>query len=56
MQLTEEGFGMLTREVVNLARDHCCGRLVSVLEGGYALAATAASVETHLLVLMDSQI
>ena len=56
MQLTEEGFGMLTREVVNLARDHCCGRLVSVLEGGYALAATAASVETHLRVLMDSQI
>jgi acetoin utilization deacetylase AcuC-like enzyme len=52
IQLTEDGFATLTREVMQSARDHCRGRLVSVLEGGYAFEATAASVEAHLQVLM----
>jgi acetoin utilization deacetylase AcuC-like enzyme/formylglycine-generating enzyme required for sulfatase activity len=53
MQVTTEGFGRLTRIVRGIA-DQCCeGRLVSVLEGGYGLQGLAASVETHLRVLMD---
>ena len=55
IQLTEKGYETLTWEVMQMARDHCCGRLVSVLEGGYAFEATAASVETHLQVLMTPQ-
>ena len=51
--LTEEGFGDLTREVLEIAEDHSCGRVVSVLEGGYDLEATAAAAATHLQVLME---
>ncbi len=53
MKVTTEGFGKLSRTVKQIA-DRCCqGRLVSVLEGGYGLDGLAASVETHLRVLMD---
>ena len=52
LQLTEQGFENITREVVQLAQDHCQGRLVSTPEGGYDFNATAASVEAHLQVLM----
>lgn len=54
MQLTEAGFADLTREVVSLAADHCQGRLVSVLEGGYDLESLAASCAAHLRVLLDA--
>lgn len=53
MRVTTEGYGKLSRIVKGIA-DQCCeGRLVAVLEGGYGLAGLAASVETHLRVLMD---
>ena len=52
MQLTEEGFGSLTRMVRDVADARCAGRVVSVLEGGYHLAALAASVEAHVNALM----
>jgi acetoin utilization deacetylase AcuC-like enzyme len=54
MQLTETGFAELTREVVSLATDHCQGRLVSVLEGGYDLESLAASCAAHLRVLLEA--
>ena len=53
MELGEEGFAALTHEVLSMAADHCQGRLVSVLEGGYDLKALAASAEAHLRVLME---
>ena len=52
MHLTEHGYERLTETVVELARDHCEGRLVSLLEGGYDHQATAASVVVHLQTLM----
>ena len=52
MELSDQGFAEMTREVVGMAADHCQGRLVSVLEGGYDLQALATSVEVHLQVLM----
>lgn len=52
MELTEAGFAELTRQVVSLASDHCRGRLVSVLEGGYDLESLAASAAAHLRALM----
>jgi len=53
MRVTTECFGKLTRLVKDIAEQFCKGRLVSVLEGGYNLDALAASVETHIRVLMD---
>ncbi len=54
MLLTENDFAALTRQVVDLAEEHCSGRLVSVLEGGYCLDALAASVEAHIRALMGA--
>ncbi len=52
VQLTEKGFEILTETVAAMARDHCDGRLVSLLEGGYDLGATASSVDVHLQTLL----
>jgi acetoin utilization deacetylase AcuC-like enzyme len=54
MGLTEEGYADLTRMVVSIARRHSRGRLLSCLEGGYNLQALSASVERHLVALLDS--
>jgi acetoin utilization deacetylase AcuC-like enzyme len=54
MGLTEEGYADLTRMVVTIAKRHSRGRLLSCLEGGYNLHALSASVERHLLALLDS--
>ena len=48
MEVTEAGFAAMTGIVRAAAEDHCGGRLVSVLEGGYNLDALARSVEAHL--------
>ncbi|MGE0080019.1 MAG: histone deacetylase family protein [Thiohalomonadaceae bacterium] len=48
MNLLESDFFWITREVVSLARKHCAGRIVSVLEGGYALHALGRSVAAHI--------
>ena len=53
MALTTEGYGRLTEILRGAAERLCAGRIVSLLEGGYDLEALAASVETHLRVLMD---
>ncbi len=54
MAMTDEGYGELTRIVAAIARTHGHGRIVACLEGGYHLRALAASVEQHLLALMDA--
>jgi acetoin utilization deacetylase AcuC-like enzyme len=54
MELTEEGFGGMTKFVMGIAEECCEGRIVSALEGGYHLSALARSVEKHLLALMGS--
>jgi acetoin utilization deacetylase AcuC-like enzyme len=53
MKITPEGYAALTRIVKGIADQHCKGRLVSVLEGGYNLESLAASVEAHLRILME---
>jgi acetoin utilization deacetylase AcuC-like enzyme len=54
MRLTEDGFGRMSELLCGLARELCGGKLVSVLEGGYDLAALGASVEAHIKVLRTS--
>ncbi|MDP2494293.1 histone deacetylase family protein [Shimia thalassica] len=48
-----EDFIWLTRKICDLADEHCDGRVVSTLEGGYDLTALAASVAAHVSVLME---
>ena len=52
MAVTAKGFARLTEIVKAIALKHCQGRLVSILEGGYHLGGLAASVESHIRVLM----
>ncbi|HLT00971.1 MAG TPA: histone deacetylase family protein [Geminicoccaceae bacterium] len=48
LELEEDDFGWVTARLVELARKHAGGRVVSVLEGGYDLNALANSVLVHL--------
>ncbi|MEE8384320.1 MAG: SUMF1/EgtB/PvdO family nonheme iron enzyme [Dehalococcoidia bacterium] len=52
MKVTAEGYARLTRIVKGIAAEHCRGRLVSVLEGGYSLEGLADSCEAHVRALM----
>ncbi|MGE3622724.1 MAG: histone deacetylase family protein [Bdellovibrionales bacterium] len=52
LDLVEEDFGWITRELCALAEKHCGGRVVSTLEGGYNLEALAASTGAHVKALM----
>jgi len=49
--LVEADYEWITRRLVDLAGRHAQGRIVSCLEGGYALSALARSVAAHLRVL-----
>lgn len=53
LRLNEHDFAWITSRVVDVARRHAGGRIVSMLEGGYNLDALARSVEAHLRVLAD---
>lgn len=53
VHLSEEGFEMITRELVGVAEKHCAGRMVSALEGGYNLRALGRSVVRHLVAMRD---
>ena len=53
MRLTPQGYASLTRLVKGIAAQHCHGRLVSVLEGGYNRDSLAASVAAHVRTLME---
>ena len=51
--LVEADYTWITQRIVDVARTHAQGRIVSCLEGGYNLSALARSVEAHLRVLAD---
>ena len=50
---TDADYGWITARIAALADELCDGRIVSVLEGGYALPALARSVELHVRTLID---
>ncbi len=52
LRLTEADFAWATMRVCDLAAEHCGGRVVSTLEGGYDLDALAASAAAHVKALM----
>ena len=53
LNLTEHDYAWITREIKVIADVHANGRIISVLEGGYALPALARSVLAHLSALLD---
>ncbi|MCE5264802.1 MAG: histone deacetylase [Deltaproteobacteria bacterium] len=52
MKVTPEGFACMTRVLLSLADECCCGRLVVVLEGGYNVTGLTKSVRAVLLELL----
>ena len=52
MGLVEQDYAWITQRIMDVARLHARGRIVSCLEGGYNLSALGRSVEAHLRVLV----
>jgi acetoin utilization deacetylase AcuC-like enzyme len=53
MNLVEADYAWLTHQVMDVAREHAGGRIVSCLEGGYELSALGRSVVAHVKALAD---
>jgi len=51
LRLVDQDYGWVTDQVKRVADRHAAGRIVSVLEGGYALSALGRSVVQHVRVL-----
>jgi acetoin utilization deacetylase AcuC-like enzyme len=54
LRLVEPDFGWATAKIAEIAAKYAHGRLVSMLEGGYNLAALARSVGVHVKTLMQA--
>jgi acetoin utilization deacetylase AcuC-like enzyme len=53
LNLTEADYAWVTERIRDVALRHAGGRLVSVLEGGYALSALGRSAAAHIRALAD---
>lgn len=54
LNLVEDDYAWVTTELMGIADATCEGRIVSALEGGYDLDATAASCAAHVRALMET--
>lgn len=54
LRLLEDDFRWVTLELMERAETYCGGRIVSMLEGGYALAALGRSAAAHVTALMTA--
>jgi acetoin utilization deacetylase AcuC-like enzyme len=54
LNLFEDDYAWVTQKLIDVARERCGGRVVSVLEGGYDLAALGRSVAVHVQALLES--
>ena len=54
LNLVEQDFLWVTEALLEAANQHCKGRVVSMLEGGYDLAGLARSAGVHVKALMDA--
>jgi acetoin utilization deacetylase AcuC-like enzyme len=50
--LSDQDYSDLTALLLEIAREHAGGRLISVLEGGYNLAGLASAAVSHAKALM----
>ena len=55
MYVSTDAFRSMTEVVVRLADEVCHGRILSILEGGYDLAALAESSEAHVRALLAAR-
>lgn len=53
LNLNIEDFEMLTNVTMSIAKEHCRGRVVSCLEGGYHLSDIPLCIEAHLKALLN---
>jgi acetoin utilization deacetylase AcuC-like enzyme len=54
LRLVEADYLWATEKLAEIAKQHCNGRIVSMLEGGYDLTSLARSVAVHVKALMDA--
>jgi acetoin utilization deacetylase AcuC-like enzyme len=54
LRLVEADYLWATEKLADMAKRHCNGRIVSMLEGGYDLTALARSSAVHVKALMDA--
>ncbi|MBL8251004.1 MAG: histone deacetylase family protein [Candidatus Competibacter sp.] len=54
LNFTEDDYAWMTQQLLAIAEEHCQGRVVSMLEGGYNLPALAASAAAHVKALMEA--
>jgi acetoin utilization deacetylase AcuC-like enzyme len=52
LRLVEADYEWVTLQIKKIADKHCSGKIVSMLEGGYALSALSRSVVSHIKALM----
>ncbi len=53
LNLTEDDYAWITKKIKHIADKHAAGRIISSLEGGYALDALARSVSAHIAALCN---
>ncbi len=51
--LVESDYAWMTSRIMDVARHHAQGRVISCLEGGYVMSPLARSVEAHIRVMAD---
>ncbi len=54
LALVEADYAWVTTQIMSIARRHCAGRVISCLEGGYALSALGRSAAAHVRVLIGA--
>jgi acetoin utilization deacetylase AcuC-like enzyme len=54
LALLESDYRWVTQQLMDVAKRHCNGRIISCLEGGYDLSALARSVAAHVKVLIGA--
>lgn len=54
LELDTQCFAWMTREMIDVAKRHCGGKLVSLLEGGYDLQALTECVAVHVEGLLEA--
>ena len=52
LSLVEDDYAWVTRQLHDIANKYANGRIVSMLEGGYALSALGRSVSAHINALI----
>ena len=53
LQLESKDFYYITKRTLELSKQYCDGKVVSILEGGYDLLALQESTEMHVKALLE---